>query len=106
MKVAIYARRACRDARSDRLAAQIESLRSWAAAHGHAVVEEHVDDGYSGTTLVRPGLQAIREAAGAGGFDAVAATDQCRFTRVLEDHDRLVDELGATGVRVLFPEIS
>ena len=106
MKVAIYARRACRDPRSDRLAAQIQSLRSWAAANGHAVVEEHVDDGYSGTTLDRPGLQSLREAAAAGGFEAVAATDPSRFTRVFEDHVRLVEELGASGVRVLFPEIS
>jgi site-specific DNA recombinase len=106
MKVAIYARRGCRQPVSNRLAAQIESLRTWAAANEHAVVEEHLDDGYSGTTLDRPGLQAIREAAAAGGFEGVAATDPYRFTRVLEDLDRLVEELGASGVRVLFPEIS
>ena len=105
MKVAIYARRACRDPWSNQLAAQIESLRIWAAANGHAVVKEHVDDGYSGTTLDRPGLQALRAAAAAGRFEAVAATDPSRFTRVVEDHDRLAEELEAGGVRLLFPEL-
>src|SRR5918994_6769856 len=42
---------------------QLRALRDHAAREGYDVVEEIVDDGYSGATLDRPGLLKIMELA-------------------------------------------
>ncbi len=43
---------------------KLAALRAWAAAQGHPVSDEHVfrDEGYSGSRLDRPGLDALRDA--------------------------------------------
>ena len=41
---------------------QVEDLRRRARDRGYDVVAEYLDDGYSGATLERPGLDRLRDA--------------------------------------------
>ena len=45
------------------IAEQIRELRRYAADHGYEIVEEIIDDGYSGASMVRPGLMRVYELA-------------------------------------------
>jgi hypothetical protein len=82
MKLALYARVVCREPGGDRLATQGGALREWAAARGHTVLREFVDDGFSGLRLDRPGIEARRSAAVSRAFEAVLVPTPDRPTRV------------------------
>jgi site-specific DNA recombinase len=63
------------------LAQQIEALREYAAREGYEVVEEIVDPGRSGATLVRPGMDRVRDLVAAGNVSMVLAQDRDRLVR-------------------------
>ncbi len=63
------------------LAQQIEALRGYAAREGYEVLEEVTDPGWSGASLVRPGLDRVRDLVEAGGVSVVLAQDRDRFSR-------------------------
>jgi hypothetical protein len=52
---------------------QLEALRVWAAKENYEVLEEVVDDGWSGAYLERPGMDRVRDLVAAGGVGIVAA---------------------------------
>src|SRR5919202_1153962 len=60
---------------------QLRELRGWAEREGLRVVEEIVDDGYSGSNPDRPGLRRALELAEAGEIDVVAAWKRNRLFR-------------------------
>jgi len=47
---------------------QIESLLTYVEGHGYTVAQNYIfkDDGYSGSVLVRPGLEKLRDLAAEG----------------------------------------
>jgi site-specific DNA recombinase len=63
------------------LAQQLEALREYAAREGYEVLEEVSDPGQSGASLVRPGLDRVRDLVAAGGVSVVLAQDRDRFAR-------------------------
>ena len=71
MRAAIYARVSTpRQARAQNIDEQVERLKAYAEQKGFGLEEEHVylDEGYSGASLNRPGLDTLRDApAGCGG---------------------------------------
>ena len=60
---------------------QLRELRRYADAEGHEVVEEAIDDGYSGASPDRPGLHRVMELAESGGVDLILATKRDRLFR-------------------------
>ncbi len=60
---------------------QFRELRALAAREGHEIVEEIVDDGYSGGDPDRPGLKRILELADGKQIDLVLAAKRDRFFR-------------------------
>ena len=60
-----------RQAQENTIASQIQSLRTRVAEEGLTLDDElcFTDDGYSGSTLVRPALERLRDQAAAGGID-------------------------------------
>jgi DNA invertase Pin-like site-specific DNA recombinase len=54
-------------------------LKRQIAAAGDALVKEYVDDGFSGSLLDRPGLEALRRDVRAPLFDAVYFIDTDRI---------------------------
>src|SRR3954464_12723088 len=63
-----------RQERLQTIDSQLAALRAWYADHGHALAGEHVfrDEGYSGSRLDRPGLDALRDAVRDGAVGIVA----------------------------------
>ena len=63
------------------LAQQLEALREYAAREGYEVLEEVRDEGWSGATLERPGMDQIRDLVALGNVSMVLAQDRDRFAR-------------------------
>jgi DNA invertase Pin-like site-specific DNA recombinase len=105
MKVALYAR-VSTDAQEARgtIGSQLEVLRARASGESHDIVAEFLDDGHSGARLDRPGLDALRDAAEGGLFDAVWCLSPDRLARVYAYQVVVLDELARHGVRMLFSD--
>jgi site-specific DNA recombinase len=65
------------------LPAQLRACREYAAAHGLEVIEEITDEGISGATLERAGLERLRQRVRAGAADIVLMLDPDRLSRSL-----------------------
>ena len=95
MSIAIYVRVSTqRQAEAQTIDEQIERLREHARDRGWALPEANVfrDDGYSGATLKRPGLDRLRDAAAMAAFDAILLTDPDRLvSRVGSPFNNLLD---------------
>ena len=79
MKTAlIYARVSSDKQREEHtIASQTAALRVFAQEQGFSVPDEWVieDEGYSGATLVRPGLERVRDLVAEGQVDAVLGSE-------------------------------
>jgi len=76
--LALYARVSTeRQQERKTIGSQLEALRAAAKADGHELIEEFIDDGYSGARLDPPALDRLRDAAEAGVIDG-----GCQFFRV------------------------
>jgi site-specific DNA recombinase len=110
MRVGLYARVSTEQQEiRGSIGSQLEALRAWAAQDAHQVVGEFTDDGYSGATLNRPGLDALRDSAEQGIVDAVLCLTPDRLARAYAYQVLVMDELQRHGVRVLFrdaPELA
>lgn len=82
------------------LGEQMDSLREYAAAHGHVVVGEYVDPGISARKRYtkRPGLLRLLDDAKAGNFDLVLFLKLDRWVRSVRDYYQVQDVLDAAGV--------
>lgn len=94
----LYARVSTADKGQD-YTAQLEELRRVAEQRGWEVVAEF-HDVTSGAKASRPGLDAARAAARAGGVDVFAAVSTDRFARSVLNLLELVGELEACGVKI------
>src|ERR1700675_378956 len=93
---ALYARVSSdRQREQETIASQTGALHAYAAAHDYLVPREWVfeDDGYSGTTLVRPGLEAVRDLAASGQIVAVLVYAPDRLSRKYAYQILLTEEL-------------
>ena len=61
-----------------------------------------VDDGVSGSILVRPGLERLRDQAAAGAIDRLYVLDPDRFSRKYAYQVLILEELARCGVEVVF----
>src|SRR4051812_15534526 len=105
MRIAIYARASTqRQAEAQTIDQQIERLRDHARTRGWDLPEANLfrDDGYSGATLKRPGLDRLRDAAAMASFDAILLTDPDRLARNFVHQALLLEELQKHGCRVEF----
>src|SRR6478736_940494 len=105
MRVAFYARVSTqRQAQADGIAQQLERLQGHALAQGWTVAAEDIfrDDGYSGASLKRPGLERLRDRAALCALDRVLITAPDRLARQYIHQVLLLEELAATGCQVEF----
>ena len=61
------------------------------------------DDGYSGATLKRPGLDQLRDRVATSQLDRIVITDPDRLARKYVHQVLLVEELQRYGARALVP---
>jgi site-specific DNA recombinase len=86
------------------IASQTAALIEYAQTHGYAVPPEWTfqDEGYSGATLVRPGLEALRDLSAEGQIAAVLVYSPDRLSRKYAYQVLLTEELSRCGVEVIF----
>jgi site-specific DNA recombinase len=105
VKVGLYARVSTeRQTERGTVRSQLEVLRATAKADGHQVIDEFVDDGYSGARLDRPALDRLRDAAEAGVLDGVLCLCVDRLARAYAYQVLILEELQSFGVTVHFLE--
>lgn len=105
LRVALYARVSSeRQAEELTIQSQIAALRQRIAADGLEVEDElcFLDDGYSGSTLVRPALERLRDLASCGGLDRLYVHAPDRLARKYAYQVVLLEELAKDEVTVLF----
>jgi len=96
-RVALYARISTTGHGQD-VGLQLDELRQVAAQRGWNIVGEFIDEGISGATTERPGLDAMMKAARLGKLDLVVVWKLDRLGRSLQHLLQLLDELGDLGV--------
>ena len=104
-RAAIYARVSSeQQAQQKTIDSQVEALKDRAGQDGLILDNElcFVDDGYSGSTLVRPALERLRDVAYAGGVDRLYVHSPDRLARKYAYQVLLVDELTHYGVELVF----
>ena len=102
---AIYARVSSDQQReANTIASQTASLIEFAQGHDLEVPEEWVfeDDGYTGATLERPGLERVRDLAAEGQIQVVLAYSPDRLSRKYAYQILLIEELARNGVETIF----
>jgi site-specific DNA recombinase len=105
LRVAIYARVSSeRQAEAATIQSQIAALKERAAADGQRIEEElcFIDDGYTGSTLVRPALERLRDLVATGALDRVYVHSPDRLARKYAWQALLVDEFQRSGVELVF----
>ena len=85
---------------------QVEDLRRGARDRGHDVVVEYLDDGYSGATLDRPGLDRLRDDLGYGKFDLVLFHSPDRLARKVVYQHLILEEMEKAGIKIEFLNFS
>ena len=102
---AIYARVSSEQQREENtIASQTASLIEFAKSHELEVPKEWVfeDEGYSGATLERPGLERVRDLAAEGQIQVVLAYSPDRLSRKYAYQILLIEEFARDGVETLF----
>src|SRR5271168_105359 len=102
---AIYARVSSDQQREEHtIASQTAALIEFAKNHELEVPKEWIfeDEGYSGATLERPGLERVRDLAAEGQIQVVLAYAPDRLNRRYAYQILLIEELARHGVETLF----
>ncbi len=105
VQAALYARVSSeQQAEANTIESQLAEIRARIVTDGFELtsVLEFVDEGYSGSTLVRPALERLRDVAAAGGMDRLYVHCPDRFARHYAYQVLLLDELTQQGVEVIF----
>ncbi len=101
LRAAVYARTS-----SDQhpIGQQLAELRGRVADDDVRVPAEWelVDDGYSGATLVRLGLDRVRELIAEGGIERLYVQSPDRLARTCAQQAQLVHEFQGAGIEVVF----
>ena len=102
---AIYARVSSEQQRAENtIASQTASLIEFAQNHELEVPKEWIfeDEGYSGATLERPGLERVRDLAAEGQIQIVLAYSPDRLSRKYAYQILLIEEFARQGVETRF----
>ena len=104
-RAALYARVSTRHQEQEAtIESQLARLLSYAQQQGYELPPQRqfIDQAVSGQSLVRPGLDRLRDAAAAGAFEVLFCLSPDRLTRNLGAQYMLLQELHRHGVKVIF----
>jgi len=105
--IATYARvSTARQEEEQTIQAQILLFKEEAEKKNYHIVKEYTDDGWTGDTIVRPGLDQLRTDARCGIFEAVLIYDPDRLARRYSYQELILDEIKEAGVEVIFITVS
>jgi site-specific DNA recombinase len=99
LRAAVYARTS---SEQQPIGHQLAELRGRVAADEVRVPAEweFVDDGYSGATLVRPGLERLRELIAEDGIERLYVQSPDRLARTCAQQAQLLREFYGAGIEV------
>jgi site-specific DNA recombinase len=101
-QAALYARVSSEaQASAQTIQSQLAALQTRLEAAGDELTVERqfIDEGYSGSTLVRPALERLRDLVAAGGVDRLSIHSPDRLARKYAYQVLLVDEFQRAGSR-------
>ncbi len=86
------------------IGSQLAALSEFARSNAFTVPEQWIfqDEGYSGATLVRPGLESLRDLACEGSIEAVLIYSPDRLSRKYAYQVLLVEEFSRHGIEIIF----
>ncbi len=102
---ALYARVSSDQQKEEKtIASQVAALVEFAQRENYRVPTEWIfqDEGYSGSSLVRPGLERVRDLAAEGEIEAVLVLSPDRLARKYAYQVLLMEELSRHGVEIVF----
>jgi site-specific DNA recombinase len=105
IRVAIYDRVSSeQQVESGTIASQVAALRERVRRDGLTLDEAlcFIDEGYGGTTLLRPALERLRDAAASGVVDRLYVHSPDRLARKYAYQFLVIEELQRGGVEVVF----
>jgi len=104
-QVALYARVSSdRQVEEGTIASQLAALHAYVDEQGYGVDADLIfsDDGFSGATLARPGLDALRDRAMMGSIDRILVLTPDRLARNHAHQLVLIEEFKRLGVDIVF----
>ncbi len=105
VQAALYARVSTTgQAQTDTIASQISALENRITEDGYTLLEQlkFIDNGYSGSNLVRPGLELLRDKVAAGEVDRVYIHSPDRLSRKYAYQMIIMEEFKNAGVEIIF----
>jgi len=102
---AIYVRVSTdRQAQAQTIQQQVERLQAYLATEGQTLPEDHIfrDDGYSGSSLNRPGLDQLRDRLKRACFERVLITSPDRLARRFVHQMLIMEEFERASCEVQF----
>jgi len=101
--IGLYARvSTARQEEEQTIQTQLVMLREFAQKHDYRIVEEYIDDGWSGDILARPALDKLRQDAQEKLWEGVLIYDPDRLARRYSYQELVSDELREAGVELIF----
>jgi len=103
--VALYARVSSdRQVDEGTIESQLASLHAYGDEHGYGIDADCIftDDGFSGATLARPGLEVLRDHAMRGTIDHILVLTPDRLARKHVHQLVLIEEFQRVGVDIIF----
>jgi len=104
-RIAVYARVSTQNQEKENtVQSQLHSVREYALAEGGRIFEHNffIDEGYSGSNLVRPGLDRLRDKVTAEEYDFVLVHDPDRLARNYVYQMLLLEEFEKSGSEIIF----
>lgn len=105
VRAAFYARVSSeQQAQQCTIQSQVDAIKERIRADGLTLDDElcFIDDGYTGSTLMRPALERLRDIAWSGGFQRLYVHSPDRLARKYAWQVLLVEELQRYGVELTF----
>jgi len=104
---AIYARvSTARQEEEQTIKTQLSAVNERIEKNNFKLVQEYIDEGWSGDVLARPALDKLRQDAKAKLWEVVVAYDPDRIARRYSYQELVMDELREAGIEVVFVTVS
>lgn len=103
LTVALYARVSSeRQVQGNTVASQLSAIENQIRADGHKLLDKYksVDDGYSGSNLVRPALEKLRDKIAEHKIDIIYIHSPDRLSRKYSYQMLLLEEFQKAGAEV------
>jgi site-specific DNA recombinase len=102
-QIAIYARVSSSNQENEgTIETQLSAIYEYAKTRSYLIIQEYLDNGWSGDSIVRPELDRLRVDAKKKLWDTVLIYDPDRLARRYSYQELVMDELRDTGIEVIF----